>query len=64
MYNAIIPQKRATAINADKNDNNLDCIKNTPDINPVTAIDHQGSTYPIEKANIAVTIIETKNFIR
>jgi len=30
----------------------------------VTAIDHQGSTYPIEKANIAVTIIETKNFIR
>lgn len=64
MYNAIIPQNRATAIKDDKNDKNLDCIKKTPDINPVTAIDHQGSTYPIEKANMAVTIIETKNFIR
>ena len=47
----------------DKKDNNLDCLKKTPDINPAKEIDHQGSTKPIEKATIAVTIIEIKNFI-
>ena len=47
----------------DKNENSLDCLKKTPDIKPAMEIDHQGSTKPIEKANIDVTTIEIKNFM-
>ena len=61
--NAIKPQNSATAMKTDKNENSLDCLKKTPDINPAKEIDHQGRTKPIENANIAVTIIEIKNFI-
>ena len=58
-----MPQVKNTAKKDDRKERNLFCAISKPELNPAIAIDHQGRTKPSEYANIAVTKIDTINFI-